>query len=404
MKGQPALGVQERLGKALVEGAFIKQEQLESAQEISHNTGKKLGEVLIEQELLSPETLATVLSFLFNVPVVDLKQVQVQPEALRIIPEDIAREHNVLPLSAEGDTLRVAMEEPQDQEIIDTLSTLTQMRIRPTLPLRGLKRLIDSNYGSTTGLAEEIVEVDPISVEQPLPEMLKLKQLRSEFLFTLAHELKTPLTSLKSSAALLVEEVDGLANSSLSRLAKLIERSTERLDGITSKLLYMARLEDAEQEISSTPYEVAKLIQSEVEQMVPPVEGKGQHIEIEALPSGVMSTMPPERLKEIMDNLLSNAHRYTPEGGRISVALMKDKNRFTVEVSDTGIGIPKEEQERVFDILYRSKEARMQGIDGSGLGLSIVKRIVEMYGGKIWVSSMVGKGSTFSFSLPMMTD
>ena len=83
---------------------------------------------------------------------------------------------------------------------------------------------------------------------------------------------------------------------------------------------------------------------------------------------------------------------------------MKNKNRFTIEISDTGIGIPKEEQERVFDILYRSKDARMQGIDGSGLGLSIVKRIVEMYGGKIWVSSTAGKGSTFSFSLPMMTD
>ena len=113
-----------------------------------------------------------------------------------------------------------------------------------------------------------------------------------------------------------------------------------------------------------------------------------------------MSTMPSERLKEILDNLLSNAHRYTPEGGRISVALMKEKNRFTVEVSDTGIGIPKEEQERVFDILYRSKGARMQGIDGSGLGLSIAKRVVEMYGGKVWVESEINQGSTFFFTLP----
>jgi len=404
MEGQAAPGVQERIGNALVEGAFINREQLISAEEISRNTGKRLGEVLIERGLISPETLATVLSFLFNVPVVELRQLPVQPEALHLIPEDIAREHNILPLAAEGNTLRVAMEDPQDKELIKTISALTQMRIRPILPLRGLKWLIESNYRGTTEPAEEMVELATASSEQSEPEMVKMKQLRSEFLFTLAHELKTPLTSLKSSAALLVEEVEGLDNSSLRRLAKLIEKSAERMDGITSKLLYMARLEDAEQEISSKPYNVAELIQAEVEQMIPPVENKGQHIEIEALPSGVMSTMPSERFKEIMDNLLSNAHRYTPEGGRISVSLTKEKNKFTVEVSDTGIGIPKEEQERIFDILYRSKGARMQGIDGSGLGLSIAKRVVEMYGGKIWVSSTAGKGSTFSFSLPMMAD
>ncbi|HJX69778.1 MAG TPA: ATP-binding protein [Dehalococcoidia bacterium] len=401
MKRQAALGMQERLGEALIEGALIKREQLKSAQEVSRNTGKKLEEVLIDQELVSPETIATVLSFQLNAPVIDLRQARVQPEALHLIPENIAREHSVLPLSVEGDTLRVAMDNPQDQELINTLSALTQRRIKPVIvfPLRRLTEIINSNYQSTARLAEEIVEVIPPLSEQPLPEMLK--QLKSDFLLALSHELRTPLTSLKSSAYLLLEEVDGLANPSLSRLAKLIKESTEGLDEVISKLLYRMRLED-KLEISSTPYDIAELIQAKVEQITPLAESKGQHIEIEALPSGVMATIPPKRFKEIVDNLLSNAHRFTPEGGRISIALRKEKNRFVVEVSDTGIGIPKEEQEQIFDIFYRAKGARMRGIAGSGLGLSITKRVVEMYGGKIWFSSTVDKGSTFSFSLPMI--
>lgn len=160
MERRATLGVQDKLGEALIEGAFISREQLESAQELSRSTGKRLGEVLIEKQLISPETLATVLSFQLNVPVIELRQFQVQPEAIRLVPENVARERNVLPLLAEGDILRVAMDDPQDLELIDTLSALTRMRIKPVLPLRGgLKEMIESNYRSTARLAEQLVEV-----------------------------------------------------------------------------------------------------------------------------------------------------------------------------------------------------------------------------------------------------
>ncbi len=160
MERRTALGIQERLGEALVEGAFISREQLDSALQLGRSTGKKLAEVLIEQQLISPETLSTVLSFQLNVPVIELRQFQVQSEALRLVPENIARERNVLPLSVEADTLRVAMEDPQDLELIDTLSAVTRMRIKPVLPMRGgLREVIDSNYKATARVAQEIREV-----------------------------------------------------------------------------------------------------------------------------------------------------------------------------------------------------------------------------------------------------
>lgn len=237
-----------------------------------------------------------------------------------------------------------------------------------------------------------------------IQKMRELQQLKSDLLLTFAHELETPLASLKSSANLLIEEVDDPAHPSLSRLASIIQRSAERIDELASSLLYIERLEVAELETSPTPYDVALPIVEAVAQMSALVERKGQRIEIEALPSGVMTNMLLDRFKVILDNLLSNAHRFTPKRGRISVALRKERKGFTVEVSDTGIGVPEEEQERIFAMFYRCKRVRRDGIAGNGLGLSIVKQLVEMYSGKIWVSSTVGKGSTFYLSLPIATN
>jgi len=260
-----------------------------------------------------------------------------------------------------------------------------------------------SLLGDRWNLREEAIQ----EVERDkclIQKMHELEQFKSEFLLTFAHELEEPLTSLKSSASLLSEAVKDLPRPSLGKLAKIMGRNAEKIDEMLSRLRHIANLQASELEISPAPYDVAHPIVTAVTQMTPLVESKGQHIEVEALPTGAMTTMPLDRFNLILDNLLSNAHRFTPEQGRISIALRKGGNRFTVEVSDTGIGIPEEEQERIFDMFYRSRRVRMDGIAGNGLGLSLVKQLLEMYGGIIWVTSTVGKGSTFYFSLPMVTD
>ncbi len=157
MAKQAALDVDEKLGQALVEGTFISSEQLEEALKEAKDSGKRLSQVLLEKNFLSPETLATVLSFQIGAPVIDIKQFRVQPEALELVPEEIAREKGVIPLSIEDGTLQVAMEDPQDLETIDTLAALTKLRIRPCLPLHGrVKELIETSYKATSRLAREL--------------------------------------------------------------------------------------------------------------------------------------------------------------------------------------------------------------------------------------------------------
>lgn len=162
MQRQVAVGIDEKLGQALVEGAFITPEQLDQALKIAKETGKTLRQVLLEKNILSSETIATVLSFQIGVPVVDLKHFRVQPEALELVPEETAREKGVIPLSVEDGTLRLAMENPQDLETIDSLAALTKLKIRPCLPLHGgVKELIDTAYKATSRLARELRAAPP---------------------------------------------------------------------------------------------------------------------------------------------------------------------------------------------------------------------------------------------------
>ena len=147
----------KKLDELLVEGAFITPEQLEAARETAKKSKMDLKQVLLEQRAISQETLATVLSFQLNVPTVDLKQTPIQAAALALIPEDAALKYNVLPLSVDGDTLTVAVENPDDLQLLDTLAVMTKKRIKPVIPLHGgIKEAIATQYKLTTQIEKEI--------------------------------------------------------------------------------------------------------------------------------------------------------------------------------------------------------------------------------------------------------
>jgi len=153
-------GGKKQIDQVLVEGAFLTPEQLEAARETAKKSNKDLKQVLIDQRLISQETLATVLSFQLNVPTVDLKQSQVQPAALALVPEAVAREHNVLPLSVDGDTLTVALEDPDNLQLLDTLAVLTKKRIKPVIPLRGgIRDAVNTHYKLTSQIDKELKQL-----------------------------------------------------------------------------------------------------------------------------------------------------------------------------------------------------------------------------------------------------
>ena len=143
--------------RLLVEGGFVKREQLETARDIAKRNNRDLRSVLLEQKLVSHETLAMVLSFELNVPTVDLKEAQVQPAALALISEEIARKYNVLPIAVDGNTLTVATTEPDNTQLLDTLATLTKKKIKPVIPLDGgMTESIDDRYRLSTRVEKEI--------------------------------------------------------------------------------------------------------------------------------------------------------------------------------------------------------------------------------------------------------
>jgi len=153
-------GARKPIGEILVEGAFVKQTELQTALQEARAANKKVGQVLVEKGLITPETLATVLSFQMNVPIVDLKQFKIQPEALEKIPEDVARRYNAIPLAIDGDTLTVAVEEPHNLELTDMLTSVSRMRVKPVIPLHGgIREAISANYRMTAKLKDEIAQV-----------------------------------------------------------------------------------------------------------------------------------------------------------------------------------------------------------------------------------------------------
>ena len=156
------------IGQVLVEGAFLKPQDLSRAQEKSRGQGRKLVEVLLQDNLISAETLATVLSFQFNVPVVDLRQYEVEAQAVALVPEELAREHRVLPLKVEGDVLTVAMEDPSDVATVDTLAALSRKRLRVVISLHGgLEEAIRTHYRLAQKIEQEISQAVAAQPQAP---------------------------------------------------------------------------------------------------------------------------------------------------------------------------------------------------------------------------------------------
>lgn len=234
-------------------------------------------------------------------------------------------------------------------------------------------------------------------------ERLHLERERGErlqFMNALAHELKTPLTSIVASGGLLLEELKQDENSPRIRLIENMIRATNTLEARLSELLDMAKMEILGFKMTFELLDIRPLLQNKVSEFLPIVSEKGQSLTLDIPPSVPMVRADRQRLEQILLNLLTNATKFTREGGTIQLRLIKKRTELLVEVEDNGPGITKAEQERIFTPYYRIETDR-QRFPGLGLGLTLSKQMVELLKGKMWVKSELGKGSTFSFSLPI---
>jgi len=222
-------------------------------------------------------------------------------------------------------------------------------------------------------------------------------KLRSEYANELVHELKTPITPILSSSEMLVE---GMKQEPWARLSRSIYRGALDMNDRLNDLLDNARSEVGTLKLRNEPVDMLELLREMSEEMSPLIANRGQHLVVDLPESLPIVKGDHVRLRQVLRNLLSNATKYTPEKGIIKVSALSADKRLIVSIEDTGRGIPPEQLARIFEPYVKITEGVLDRQTGLGLGLKLSKTLVELHGGTIWVESVKGKGSKFSFSLP----
>jgi two-component system, OmpR family, phosphate regulon sensor histidine kinase PhoR len=239
-----------------------------------------------------------------------------------------------------------------------------------------------------------------VVVLHDVTELRKLERVRQDFVANVSHEFKTPLTAIQGFAeTLLGGALEDPQNN--RRFLGIIRQHAMRLARLTDDLLRLARIEAGKLELEFQTMGLAEFVEGCAETTLLKASRKQIALEID-VPPGLPSVYgDPSLLREVLQNLLDNAIQYTAPGGRIRVSASAGEREAVVTVSDTGIGIPLADQVRIFERFYRVDAGRSREAGGTGLGLSIAKHIVEVHGGRIWVESQVGRGSDFSFCIPL---
>jgi two-component system phosphate regulon sensor histidine kinase PhoR len=245
--------------------------------------------------------------------------------------------------------------------------------------------------GDTTGA---------VVVLHDITELRRLERVRRDFVANVSHEFRTPLTAIQGFAeTLLAGAIDDPQNR--TRFLEIILEHSRRLARLTEDLLVLSKMDAERLELEIRRLGVSQLIESCLETAQRRATEKDLKISVN-MPQGLPDIAGDRRrLAEVLQNLLDNAIQYTLPGGKIIVSAKTGEDEIILTVSDTGIGIPKADQSRIFERFYRVDVARSREAGGTGLGLAIAKHLVEVHGGRLWVDSEVGRGSQFHFSVPL---
>lgn len=233
-------------------------------------------------------------------------------------------------------------------------------------------------------------------------ELRRVEQMRKDFIANVSHELRTPLTAVRGYIETLMDP-SFLTTDNVQKFLPVIFEHTERLHNLMLDLLSLSRLESPGTHIDTAPFSLDEALEDAVEATAPLARMKNIRVELKPPDPSVRVLANAEHLERILVNLLDNAIKYSAHGDRVSIWTERDGDMIWTHVKDDGVGISAEELPRVFERFYRTKGALGGGARGSGLGLAIVKHIVQQLGGEIRVSSELGKGSDFYFSLRLDT-
>jgi signal transduction histidine kinase len=244
-----------------------------------------------------------------------------------------------------------------------------------------------------------------VSIFRDITHEVEVDRLKSEFVATVSHELRTPMTAIKGYVDILMMGAAGALNENQIHFLNVVRNNIDRLNTLVSDLLDISRIEAGRVTLNPQAVDLHEIAEDIIADVLRRSQSDDKPM---ALSLDAPKKLPPvigdgERVRQILGNLVDNAYNYTPNNGTIRVNIHQENGEVQVDVQDNGVGIASEDQARIFERFFRGEHPLVLATPGTGLGLPIVRQLVEMHNGRIWMSStgVPGEGSTFSFTLPI---
>lgn len=273
-------------------------------------------------------------------------------------------------------------------------------------PYREVSILIGITASLLTDRQKKIIGVifsfRDMSASKEIERLTRLDEMKSEFVSNVSHELRTPLSIIKSYTEALINQVEPKDHETRENFLSVIDTETDRLSSMVSNLLDLSRIESGKFVLNYKHFRLEDLVNS----VISVFKSKLDNIRIFTEFNGRLPEIraDQERIKDVLINLIANGIKFSPMGGTIHISVEQKDAFLSCSVSDTGMGIPADKQKKIFEKFFRVDSSDTYEIEGTGLGLSIVKHILDCHGGNITVSSILGKGSVFTFNLPLTGD
>lgn len=284
----------------------------------------------------------------------------------------------------------------RDLKVLATISDELVIAIQNALSVHEVKEI--------NATLQQRIDVATKELRESNAQLQRLDVAKDEFVSMASHQLRTPLTSVKGYISMLLDGDAGKLTETQQKLLEEAFKSSERMVGLISDFLSVSRVQTGRFVIEMRQTDLSQIVKQEVESLREMAHSHDLSLTLTAPKKPVMVQLDEEKIRQIIMNFIDNAVYYSHAGGKINVSLEIEDDDAVLRVTDSGIGVPEKEQAKLFSKFYRASNARKQRPDGTGVGLYLAKKVIVGHHGKLVFTSEEGKGSTFGFSLPVLTD